>query len=86
MAAQNEKGRGHITASGAYGDGNFYVNVTKSLGDEERREYVFRVDALSGAYTHIGHGSVQHVTEHDLIVRLLWERDAAPQVEIRSRE
>lgn len=83
---QNEKGRGHITASGAYGDGNFYVNVTKSLGDEERREYVFRVDALSGAYTHIGHGSVQHVTEHDLIVRLLWERDAAPQVEIRSRE
>lgn len=83
---QKEKGRGWITASDAYGDGNFYVNVSKSLGDEEQRNYVFRVNALSGAFTHIGHGSVSHVTEHDLIVRLRRERDAAPQVEIRSRE
>lgn len=82
----NEKGRGYIRASGAYGDGNFYVNVRKSLGDEEQRNYVFRVDVLSGAFSHIGHGYANHVTEDDLIVRLLRERDAAPQVEIRSRE
>ena len=81
-----ERGRGELTLSEAYSDGNFYLGVSRSLGDEVRRNFVFKVDALSGAYTHIGHGSFGYVTEKDLIVRVRQERGSAPQVVIRSRQ
>ncbi len=69
-ADAKEKGHGYLTLSEAYSDGNFYLGVSRSLGDEVRRNFVFKGDALSGAFTHIGHGNVSYVTERDLIVRV----------------
>ncbi len=86
VADAKEKGRGHLTLSEAYSDGNFYLGVSRSLGDELWRHFVFRVDALSGAFTHIGHGYIGYVTERDMIVRVRQERGSAPQVVIRSRQ
>ena len=74
-AQANEKGRGRLTLSEAYGDGNFYLGVSRKLGDELRRNFVFRVDALSGAFAHIGHGYVSYVTKRDLIVSLRQDGD-----------
>ncbi len=82
----NDKGRGRLDLSEAFSDGNFYLGVSKSLGDKVKRNLVFRVDALSGTFTHIGHGNVSYVTERDLIVRLRRKRGSAPQVVVRSRQ
>ncbi len=81
-----ERGRGDLTLSEAYSDGNFYLGVSRSLGDEMRRNFVFKVDALSGAFAHIGHGYVSYVTERDLIVRLRQAGDSPPKVVVRSRQ
>ena len=86
MAYPNDKGRGRLNLSEAYSDGNFYLGVSKSLGDKVKRNLVFRVDALSGTFTHAGHGNVSYVTERDLIVRLRPKRGSAPQVVVRSRQ
>ena len=85
-AQTNEKGRGYLTLSEAYSDGNFYLGVSRSLGDEVRRNFVFRVDAHSGAFVHIGHGYVGYVTEEKLIVRLRQDEDSPPQIVIQSRQ
>ena len=86
VADAKEKGRGHLTLSEAYSDGNFYLGVSRSLGDELWRHFVFRVDALSGAFTHIGHGYIGYVTERDMIVRLRQDGDSPPQIVIRSKQ
>lgn len=80
-----KKGSGQLTVSQAYGDGHFYLGVRKALGDEDQRDLVFRVDALSGAWTHIGHGIMPRITEDDLIVTSRKGRMTAPQVIVRSR-
>ncbi len=80
-----KKGSGQLTVSQAYGDGHFYLGVRKSLGDEDRRDLVFRVDALSGAWTHLGHGTMPRITEDDLIVSSRGGRKTTPQVVARSR-
>ncbi len=81
-----EKGRGDLTLSKGNSDGYFYLGVSRSLGDEVRRNFVFKVDALSGTFAHIGHGYVSYVMEEDLIVRLRQDGDSPPQVDIWSRQ
>ena len=85
-AQAQEKGRGRLTVSKGNSDGNFYLGVSRSLGDEVRRNFVFKVDALSGTFAHIGHGYVSYVMGKDLIVRLRQDGDSPPQVDIWSRQ
>ena len=86
QADRSKKGYGGLTVSPAYSDGHLYLGISISIGDDKRRALVFRVDALSGAFEHIGHGGIPHVAEKGLIARLLWKPESAPQVQIRSRE
>lgn len=82
----NEKGRGLLRASLAYGDSNFYVFAQMALGDEEFRTWLFKVDALSGEWEHIGHGGVPPVLEKDLMVSWSSSDEEGIKVRIRSRK
>lgn len=85
----DEKGWGSLRGFQAFDDGWFYLAVAKQLGNERRRDTIFRVDPQTGAYEHVGSGWRISIAEKDLLVGLPYEfgmeDTGAPQVIIKSR-
>lgn len=80
-ANQLQAGRGSIRVTLARSDGFFYVTAFVSVGEGQRRSLVFRVDALTGAWDHVGRGPIPAVVEEGLIVRR--PSYGAEQVQVR---
>lgn len=85
VSNQFEKGRGQLLPSVARGDGNIYLTVSVSTGNKQSRSLLFRVDAQTGAWQHIGRGMMPAVAEKDLLVSMPSNSAEVIQVQIRSR-
>ena len=83
-ASRTEKGRGRLTPAVANNDEYIYLTVIVSLGNEEFRSLIFSVEAATGAWKHLGRGSIPTVAEPDLQVRSM-QTEEVIQVHIRSR-
>ncbi len=84
-ALQSEAGRGSLRAAIVRGDGNFYLVVFVATGEDNRRSLVFRVDAQTGAWDHVGRGSIPSVLEEGLMVHMPSPGADQLQVRIRTR-
>lgn len=82
---QFERGRGRLSLARVNGDEYFYLTVRVNLGNRQSRVPIFRVDAQTGAWQHIGHGFPPTIAEKDLQVRIPSPFDEVVQVRIRSR-
>ncbi len=88
--ASEEEGGGRLSVFQAFEDGSFYLAALKQMGDDRRRDLIFRVDPRTGVYEHVGSGRGVTVSEKDLLVggsyHFGMEYPGFPQVIVKSRQ